>query len=142
MNGFPWLSLLIFAPWAGALLLALAPRLGAGASRVLALAFSASTLALGLGALRGFDRSRPGFQLVERHAWIAALNIHYHLGLDGMSLLLVLLTAIVSPLALLASWRDPRAPRFYGILFLLLQGSVLGVFLSLDFFPWFLFFPF
>jgi len=139
MNGFPWLSLLIFAPWAGALLLALAPRLGAGASRVLALAFSASTLALGLGALRGFDRSRPGFQLVERHAWIAALNIHYHLGLDGMSLLLVLLTAIVSPLALLASWRDPRAPRFYGILFLLLQGSVLGVFLSLDFFPWFLF---
>jgi NADH-quinone oxidoreductase subunit M len=139
MNGFPWLSLLIFVPWAGAVLLALAPRLGARASRAFALVCSASTLGLGLGALRAFDRFRPGFQLVERHAWIAALNIHYHLGLDGMSLLLVLLTAVVSPLALLASWGDARAPRFYGILFLFLQGSVLGVFLSLDFFPWFLF---
>ena len=62
----------------------------------------------------GFDRADTGYQFVERHAWIAALGVHYHLGLDGMSLLLVLLTGIVSPVALLASWRHEREARLFG----------------------------
>jgi len=139
VNGFPWLSLIVFAPWAGALLMAFLPRLGARSSRWIALAFSGSTLALGLAALVPFESATAGFQLVERHAWIDVLHVHYHLGLDGMSLLLVLLTGIVAPAGLLASWRQPRDPRLFGQLFLFLQGSALGVFLALDFFQWFLF---
>jgi NADH-quinone oxidoreductase subunit M len=76
---------------------------------------------------------------VERHAWVATLNVHYHLGLDGLSLVLVLLTGIITPLALIASWSVDRSPRLFGVLFLALQGAALGVFLALDFFHWFIF---
>lgn len=134
-----WLSLIIFVPWAGALLLAVAPGLGAKLSRSLALAFSLSTLGLWLAAFPSYDPAAAGYQFVERRAWIATLNIQYHLGLDGMSLILVLLTGLIAPAALLASWRDGRSPRFFALLLLFLQGSALGVFLALDFFPWFLF---
>jgi len=139
MSSLPLLSLIIFVPWAGALLLASLPRLGAPACRALALAFSLSTMALGLAALASFDCAFTGYQLVERHAWISSLNVHYHLGLDGLSLLLVLLTGLLAPASLLASWRSARDPRFFGLLFLLLQGAALGVFLALDFFHWFVF---
>ncbi len=139
MNTLPWLSLLLFAPWLGAALLAVLPGLGTRAARGLALAFSASTLLLGGVILLRFDPALTGYQLVEKASWIASLNVHYHLGLDGMSLLLVLLTGLVAPASLAASWRDDRDARLHGILFLLLQGSALGVFLALDFFPWFLF---
>jgi NADH-quinone oxidoreductase subunit M len=138
MNSLPLLSLIILVPWAGALLLALLPRLAPGTARALTLALSLSTLALGLVALAAFNPA-AGFQFVERHDWISALNVHYHLGLDGLSLLLVLLTGIVSPVALLASWKQTRCPRSFGLLFLALQGAALGVFLALDFFHWFLF---
>ncbi len=135
----PLLSLIIFVPWVGALLLAALPRIGDGAARVLTLIASLSTLALGLVALASFHPAAPGFQFVEQHDWIRSLNVHYHLGLDGMSLLLVLLTGIVSPAALLASWKQARSPRYFGLLFLALQGAALGVFLALDFFHWFIF---
>jgi NADH-quinone oxidoreductase subunit M len=139
VSAFPWLSVLVFAPWAGALLLASLPRLGHGAVRALTLAFSLSTLALGLGLLAGFQRADVSYQWVERHAWISSLGVHYILGLDGLSLPLVLLTGLVGPAALLASWRQDRDPRLFGLLFLSLQGCALGVFLALDFFHWFLF---
>jgi len=138
MKTLPLLSLIIFLPWLGALVLALLPRLSDNVSRWLSLAFSLSTLALGLVALSGFERYL-GLQFTEQHAWIPSLNVTYHLGLDGMSLLLVLLTGIVGPTALLASWREKRDVRLFGLLFLLLQGAALGVFLALDFFPWFVF---
>ena len=139
MSGFPWLSAIVFTPWLGALVLAWLRRLGASASRWVALLFSLSTLGLGLAALTAFHPADAAFQLVERRAWMPALQVEYHLGLDGMSLLLVLLTGLVAPAALLASWRLERAPRLFGALFLLLQGSALGVFLALNFFPWFIF---
>jgi NADH-quinone oxidoreductase subunit M len=138
MKSLPLLSLIIFLPWLGALVLALLPRLSDNVSRWLSLAFSLSTLALGLVALSGFERYL-GLQFTEQHAWIPSLNVTSHLGLDGMSLLLVLLTGIVGPTALLASWREKRDVRLFGLLFLLLQGAALGVFLALDFFPWFVF---
>jgi NADH-quinone oxidoreductase subunit M len=101
--------------------------------------FSLSTLVLSLLILRSFDPARTAPQFVERHDWIAALNVHYHLGLDGLSLVLVLLTGIITPVALLASWRLHRSVRLFCALFLSLQGAALGVFLALDFFHWFLF---
>ena len=139
MSQLPLLSLVIFVPWIGALALGVFPRLGPQACRVLALASSLSTLVLALAALGSYDRTSTGYQYVERHAWIGALNVHYHLGLDGLSLVLVLLTGLLAPACLLASWRGVRDPRFFGLLFLLLQGAALGVFLALDFFHWFLF---
>ena len=139
MNSLPLLSLIVFTPWLGALLLALMPRLGAGASRVLALFFSLSTLALGTTALAGFDPQNTALQFVEKHAWIGALNVNYFLGLDGLSLVLVLLTGLIAPIALFGTTRTARQPSLYAALFLFLQGSALGVFLALDFFPWFIF---
>jgi NADH-quinone oxidoreductase subunit M len=138
MNSAPLLSLLVLTPWAGAAALALLPR-KAGPCRGLAMAFSLSTLVFGVAALSRFDPANTAPQLVERWAWIASLNVHYHLGMDGLSLVLVLLTAVVGPTALLASARTDRAPRLFGSLFLVLQGSALGVFLALDFFHWFVF---
>ena len=139
MIPMPWLSLILFAPWAGALLLALLPRLPDRTARGLTLIFSLTTLIGGVAAAWRFDRSLAGYQWSESHAWIPALGVRYHLGLDGMSLLLILLTGLVAPAGLLASWRSARDPRLFGALVLLLQGCMLGVFLALNFFPWFLF---
>ncbi len=140
MSSWPLLSLIIFVPWVGALLLALFGRnLGARSRRALGFGFSCSTLALTILVLMSFDPAAVGYQFVEHHAWITALDVHYHLGLDGLGLLPVMLTGIVSPLCLLASSRIERGAHTFGALFLLLQGAALGVFLALDFFHWFLF---
>ncbi len=136
----PLLSLLIFTPWAVALAgFALRRALPPGAARALVLAGSLSTLGLAIAALARFDPAVTAMQFVEKHAWIDALNVNYHLGLDGLSLVLVLLTGLVSPLALFGTLHKVRHPAIHGALFLLLQGSALGVFLALDFFPWFVF---
>jgi NADH-quinone oxidoreductase subunit M len=139
MNPPLLLSAIIFVPWLGAALLAIGRRqLSPAASRWIALVFSLSTLVLGGLAAFRFD-PRGGMQFVEQRAWIPSLHVSYHLGLDGMSLLLVLLTGLVTPAALLASWRETRDTRLMNVLFLLVQGAALGVFLALDFFPWFVF---
>ena len=139
MKSVPLLSLIVFIPWAGAALLAVLRRASAPASRIIALLCSLSTLVLSAVVLARFDPTRTTMQFVEQHDWIVALNVHYHLGLDGLSLVLVLLTGVVSPVALLASWRIERSARLFGALFLFLQGAALGVFLALDFFHWFVF---
>ena len=139
MNSLPLLSLLVFTPWAGAALLAVLRRGSPRTSRLVALGFSLSTLALSVGLLANFDPTRTSLQFVERQPWITALNVHYHLGLDGLSLVLVLLTGLITPAALLASWRLERSTRLFSALFLALQGAALGVFLAQDFFHWFIF---
>lgn len=139
MNTCPWLTLLVFTPWMGALLLALLPRANPGVVRWIGLLFSLSTIAFSARLLADFNPQAGGFQFEENWAWISALNVHYHLGLDGMSLLLVLLTGLVGPASLLASSRIEKSLRFFYTLFLLLQGAALGTFLALDFFHWFLF---
>ena len=143
MNTLPLLSLVVFTPWAGAALLTFLRGASPATTRALTLLFSLSTLALSAVLLAGFNPASIAPQFVERSTWISALNVHYHLGLDGLSLLLVLLTGLLTPAALLASWRtlsdSGASPRLFGALFLLLQGTALGVFLALDFFHWFLF---
>ncbi|HEY0862809.1 MAG TPA: NADH-quinone oxidoreductase subunit M [Lacunisphaera sp.] len=137
---WPLLSWLVFTPWAGALLVfVLRSRLPENFARALVLLLSLSTIALGACAVAHFDPAVTGMQLTEKHAWISALNVSYHLGLDGLSLVLVLLTGIISPVALYGTLRHSRCPAIYGALFLVLQGSALGVFVALDFFPWFVF---
>lgn len=137
MNDWPLLSLLVAVPWVGGALLAALPRLPAGASRALALVFSLSTLGLGTTAVSAFDPAQTALQFVEKRAWISALGVNYHLGLDGLSLVLVLLTGILAPVAIFGTTRAVRQPSLHAALLLLLQGSALGVFLAQDFFPWF-----
>jgi NADH-quinone oxidoreductase subunit M len=139
VKSLPILSLIVFAPWAGAAVLALLRGAKPVISRTVGLIFALVPLALGLAVTAQFDAGRTDAQFVENHVWIQALNVHYHLGLDGLSLVLVLLTGIVTPAALLASWRIQRRPRLFNALFLLLQGAALGVFLARDFFHWFVF---
>ncbi len=137
MSDWPLLSLLVAVPAAGGALLAALPRLPAGPARALALVFSFSTLGLGTTAVSAFDPAVTALQFVEKRPWIAALDVHYHLGLDGLSLVLVLLTGIVAPLAILGTTRTVRQPALHAGLLLLLQAGALGVFVAQDFFPWF-----
>jgi NADH-quinone oxidoreductase subunit M len=96
--------------------------------------------ALSLLILRGFNAAVPGYQLEEFRPWIDAPPIHYHLGVDGISLFLVLLATLLTPLAMLASWSSirERAREFY-LLLLVLETGMIGVFLSLDLFLFFVF---
>ena len=140
MIAWPLLSWLVFSPWLGALVVfLLRRRLRAPLLRALVLLASLSTLALGACAVAHFDPAVPTMQLGEHHAWIAALNVNYHLGIDGLGLVLILLTGIVSPVALYGTLGEVKSPALHGALFLVLQGSALGVFVTLDFFPWFVF---
>lgn len=139
MSALPLLTLIVFTPWIGAVFLTLLPSGSLKVTRWITLLASLSTLAFAVRLLMGFDPQSSGFQFEETHTWIAALNVHYRLGLDGMSLLLVLLTGIVGPASLLAAWRQDQSPRLFYSLFLLLQGAALGTFLALDFFHWFCF---
>ena len=93
------------------------------------------------GALRRSPTSRTGQNdLVVRRAWIPYFNIQYYLGLDGISLSLVVLTGLISVLACLASWNIDKQVKGYFALFLLLVASMMGVFLSLDLFLFYVFF--
>ena len=98
------------------------------------------TLALSLGLFLLFDPALPGMQLRERVAWISSFGIFYHIGVDGISLPLVLLTTFLSPLALLGAWQSitTRVKEFV-IFMLLLETAMLGAFLALDLFLFFIF---
>src|SRR5437667_62905 len=100
------LTLVVFSPIAGAALLALLPREEVRGIRRAALAFALVTLVLSLGMLRRFAVGTAEFQMVERAAWIPQWGIEYRLGVDGVSLFLVLLTTVLTPIVVLASWGD------------------------------------
>jgi len=93
----------------------------------------------GSSAAGRFVLGEPGMQNIVRHEWIPRFNVHYSLGIDGISLPLVLLTSFLSVLAMWASWPIAKNVRAYCILFLLLETGMLGVFLSLDFFLFYVF---
>ncbi len=104
MNDFPWLTVLWVVPLVGALATAFGPK-GALAKQT-ALVASLVTLVIGIIAATQFDRDGSGFQLTETHTWIEAFGVHYAVGLDGLGLLLVLLTVVLVPIVLLAAWND------------------------------------
>jgi NADH-quinone oxidoreductase subunit M len=137
----PLLSLVLFLPLAGALLLALLPAERTGVIRRTALAITALDLALALVVWLSYLPRAVGlpFQMEEVYPWIAALGAGYHIGVDGLSLPFVLLTSLLGFLAVLVSWRIEHRAKLYFSLLLVLQTGVLGVFLSLDFLLFFLF---
>ncbi len=138
MNHVPYLTLLTLLPLTGgALILATRPAQGRTA-RVAALAVSFLTLALGAVLWAMFDRSRNDMQFVERIAWAPSLGIEYHLGVDGLGFLMVLLSALLVPFALLAS-SQLENPRLYYALFLFLEAGLFGTFTAQNFIHWFVF---
>jgi NADH-quinone oxidoreductase subunit M len=126
------LSWTLWIPLGGALVLAFFPRSRHDLIRLWALAVSLGTLGTSLAILARFDKSQAGFQLVERHHWIRAFGATYHLGVDGISLWLVVLTAFLFPVCVLASWKVTKNPKLFMGLLLALETAILGVFLSLD----------
>src|SRR3984957_5286197 len=141
------LSILIFLPMAGAVFVLMAKSRQTVCWT--ALGFTLVTFAVSLLLLLFFDWHRGSFysydsqgtvQLVQDALWIPAFNVHYKVGIDGLSFTLVLLTTFVCVLACIASWNIEKSIKGYMALFLFLEAGLLGVFLSLDFFLFYVFF--
>src|SRR5476651_386854 len=139
---FPILTSLIALPVAGALLL-LSVRddeRGSSVVRNIALVVSVLVFAETLLLWSRFDATSGDFQFVERHAWIPAFGISYSVGVDGISLLLLVLTGFLTPLALLSSWESVHKKiKAFCIFVLLLEAAMMGVFVSIDLFLFYVF---
>src|SRR5712672_444809 len=137
-----YLSLILFVPLAGALLLLLVPRQNENAIRWIAnvVAVLGFAISIPLWFPSFYDPQVAGFQLIERAPWIPSIGAEYFLGVDGLSTLLILLTTLMGTIAVLSSWTaiTERVKEYY-IFLLLLQTGMLGAFMSLDFLLFFLF---
>jgi NADH-quinone oxidoreductase subunit M len=140
MAGVPILSLITFLPLAGALLLLFVPKSQTGFIMKFATAVGLADFVLSLPLWSAYDRTNAGFQFLERHSWIPSLGVEYTMGLDGVSMLLVLLTTLLGFIAILSSWTaiTDRVKEYY-VFLLLLQTGMLGVFVSVDFFLFYVF---
>lgn len=138
--GFPILSTLIFLPIAGAALLLLIPRAKESLAKWVGLLVSIAAFILSIPLFTNFDKSTHLMQFAERHAWIPSWNITYYLGLDGISVLFVLLSTLITILCVLISWNaiKTKVKEFY-ISILIMEGAMIGVFCSLDFMLFYLF---
>jgi NADH-quinone oxidoreductase subunit M len=132
------LSLITFTPFLGAVLVMLMPKGSDRGIKLLALVASILSLLMTLCIWSRFN-PQAGLMFEERWPWVSALNVDYRLAVDGLSMTMVLLTAIITPLALLAHWRQDRNVKLFFVLFLLLQTGMFGVFTALNFFHWFIF---
>ena len=139
--GFPILSLVTFLPLAGALYIALFMEAGQTERiRRVALGVSLATFLLSLMLWAGFDAETGAFQWVERYRWIDRFGIHYLMGVDGISLLLVLMTTFITVICVLSSWSEIRERvKAYMALFLVVETGCLGVFMALDLFLFYVF---
>src|SRR5258708_929908 len=139
MNDFPIITCLTLAPLIGGLVLVGLDEKQNNLARCLGLLFSAIPAALVLMIWSEFDNTSPDLQFVERAAWIPSLGIEYFVGLDGLSLMMILLSAIVTPIAMLASWKiEGRVPVYFALV-LFLESGLFGVFTAMNFFHWFVF---
>src|SRR5215470_7525410 len=133
------LTIITFTPAIGALLILLFGRERARSVRTFALIVAVLTFAFSLHLLANFNRDTADYQFQVNVPWIPSIGISYQLGVDGISLFLILLTALLTPLAILASHSIVERPKEYFIFMLLLETGVLGVFVSLDLFLFYVF---
>ena len=134
MGALPTLSTVIWLPiLAGIVTLFTGSDRNAGMARLLALVGAIGGLLVAIPLWTGFDTSASGFQFVERSVWIESFNVHYHLGIDGISLLLILLNCLTTVLVVIAGWKviDSRVAQYMASL-LILSGMMNGVFCALD----------
>jgi NADH-quinone oxidoreductase subunit M len=141
--GYPLLTFLVFLPAIGAVLAMLVPARRPELARAVGYVTSVATFGMALFLLTQFDASplKPGYQLLEDHSWIGALGVRWTLGVDGISLFMVALSALLFPLALLASAKISK-PKSFVVWMLLLESAMIGVFLALDAMVFFMFFEF
>jgi len=133
------LTFILFSPVVIAVILMLLPRDQENLIRWVAFILSFIPLGLSIALWLGFNSEQPGFQYQEQAIWYAPINSSYHLGVDGISLTMVLLTTLLTPLAILASFGISDRVKAYMVLFLMLETGMLGVFLSLDLLLFFVF---
>jgi NADH-quinone oxidoreductase subunit M len=136
----PLLTLLVLVPLAGGISVLGAGRGRDGLVRYVALGVSLVTFALSLMVWAGFDATSAAYQLVERYTWLPDFGISYHVGVDGISLWLVILTTFLTPIALLCSWESIEdRVREFSFFMLALEAAMIGVFVSLDLFLFYVF---
>jgi len=133
------LSWITFFPLFGILAILFVPKGKDNLIKIIAAAATFVPLVLALGLIKSFDTSLQGFQMIEQVPWITSLNVNYHLGIDGISFLLVLLSTLLSFLCIFAGWTIKKHVKGYFAMFLLLHVGMLGVFCALDFFLFYVF---
>src|SRR6056297_1109808 len=140
-EGLPLLSLLVWLPVIGGVAVLLTGAQNAERARWFSLGIAAVVFLLSLALWKGFETGVAGMQWVERNVWIAAFDIHYHLGVDGISMPLVVLTAFSTLLVVIAAWEVVRyKPAQYLAAFLIMEGIMIGVFSALDALLFYVFF--
>ena len=136
----PVLTLLIFTPIIGAMILAVIPGQNKQAQRWVALGTAGVNFLISLTLLLGFDPGTHKMQFIEQVPWIPGIGVEYFLGIDGLSLLLLLLTTLISVIAILCSWSAiEEGVKGYMACMLIMEAGMIGVFVSLDFILFFLF---
>jgi len=129
---FPYLSIILFSPVVGALIIMALPKEKHLAIKLVAAVFAFISMALSVYVFFAYDQAAGGMQFEEQMRWIPSLGISYHLGADGISLPLLLLTGVITFCGVLVSWvRDSRPKEFFAFLLILVTG-VFGVFVALD----------
>jgi NADH-quinone oxidoreductase subunit M len=134
------LSIVLFTPLAGLAVLLFIPGRNKDFIRIWANLVSLAGFIISIPLVTRFQTGRPGYQFEEFFDWIPSLGAHYHIGIDGISLLLIMLTTVMSFIAMVVSWNaiQDRVKEYYAM-FLLLETGMIGVFLSLDFFLFYVF---
>ncbi len=133
------LSWMTFFPVIGAAAILFLPSERKETIKTVAAAAAAVPLVLAVQLFMNFDRTTAGLQFVEHYTWIKSFNIEYFMAIDGLSIPMVLLTALLSFLCIIASWRIEKAIKGYFALFLLLETGMMGVFCAMDFFLFYVF---
>lgn len=139
MDKLPLITILTFAPIAGAVILAIIGNSKPSTTRVIAIITTVFELLLAFVLLAKFDNSFAGFQFVEKYNWIPSLDVYYHVGIDGISLLMILLTCFVVLFSILASGDRYEKSSLYYSLILLIESGLIGTFTTLNFIHWFIF---
>jgi NADH-quinone oxidoreductase subunit M len=155
MNGFPWLTIAGAVPLLGAIVITVVPRLPAdsaeadvrardGLAKYLALAFSLVTLVVVIIIAVKFQIGGPNYQFTETYSWIPAFGVHYALGVDGIALVLIAMSAVLMPVVILASWNDAdggkHSVKTYFALMMTAETMIIGVFAATDVFLFYVFF--
>ncbi|MFQ5677148.1 MAG: NuoM family protein, partial [bacterium] len=133
------LTLITFLPIVGVLLLLLAPKNNKMLIRIIAAVFTGLQVVLAAWIYMNFDSSTANMQFTEQYKWIPSFNIEYFMGIDGLSVAMVMLTAFLSFICIFASWGIEKGVKGYFAMFLLLDTGMMGVFCALDFFLFYIF---
>jgi NADH-quinone oxidoreductase subunit M len=133
------LTLITFIPLAGAAIILLVPKGQESIVKWIAAATTLVQVLIAIGLYQGFDTGTTALQFVEKYPWISSYNINYFMGIDGISISMVLLTALICFISVFASFGIERAPKGYFALLLLLDTGMMGVFVSVDFFLFYIF---